>query len=247
MAKTKTKRRRSSSPGGRSYPGASSREGAHFKDNIAKCMKIKPQLLMGTFIAFDPSSGSEHSQPAMAVFRNANLVHVENIYIAPGKPLPYRLWRLLTCLLEIQKKWQPDVVAIEWIPQKINGSAIPALRSAIGVMSAVFGARAANFIEVPAMAWKSLAQRNAGEAYQKSDIADAVGIAMWVLEAADLKPDYPGVFSELQKRLEEAAPKLSMYQEQVTGGKIKQKRAIIAEIDFGEADASSSEDIVFLD
>jgi Holliday junction resolvasome RuvABC endonuclease subunit len=234
-------------PGGRSYPGSSSKEGAHFKDNIAKCMKVKTQLLMGTFIAFDPSSGSEHSQPAMAVFKGSKLVHVENIYIAPGKPLPYRLWRLLTCLLEIQKKWMPDVVAIEWIPQKINGSAIPALRSAIGVISAVFGSRAANFIEVPAVAWKHLAQRMAGEAYQKSDIADAVGIAMWVLEAADLKPDYAKVFTELQKKLEEAAPQLTMYQEQVTGGKIKQKRAIIAEIDFGEEGESSPEDIVFLD
>lgn len=225
----------------RSYPGSSGKDGAHYKDNICKVMKVKPQILMGTFIAFDPSSGSEHSQPAMAVFKNGQLVQAESIYIAPGKPLCYRLSRLLQELITIREKWQPDVVAIEWIPQKINGSAIPALRSAIGVISAVFGSQVSNFIEVPAPAWKPLAQRLAGESYVKSDIADAVGIGLWVLEAAELRPDYPRVFSELQTRLEAGAPKLSMWQE--VSGKVKQKRAIIASIDFMKAD--ESEDIIF--
>lgn len=227
----------------REYPGAARRDGKHYKDNICKAMKLKPNLLMGTLISIDPSSGSEASMPAVAVFVKGELVYTESLYIAPGKALCYRLSRLLAELLAIKSKWDPDAVAVEWIPQKINGSAIPALRSAIGVISAVFGERIDKFVEVPAQAWKSLAQRKAKEAYIKSDIADAIGIGLWIFEAAGIEKDFASIYAELNRKLEEDLPPVKM---QDTARRIKTKRAIAVALDFDGGAAAESEEIVFL-
>jgi len=200
---------------------------------------------MGTLIALDPSSGSEASMPAVAVFVKGKLVFAESLYVAPGKPLCYRLSRLLKEMLAIREKWEPDAIAVEWIPQKINGSAIPALRSAIGVMLAVFGERADKVLEVPAMAWQSVVKKKAGEDYIKSDIADAVGIGTWVFEAAGIEMPVVEIYRELNLRLTEGLPPQKL---QDIAKRIKTKRAIAVALNFESATLSKdSEEIVFLD
>jgi len=189
--------------------------------------------------------------PAVAVFVKGKLVHAESLYIAPGKCLPYRLYRLLICMKEVIIKWKPDVAAIEWIPQKINGSAIPALRSAIGVISALFGHTPDRFIEVPAMAWQHVVKKEARDEYIKSDIADAIGIGLWVLRAADIQGvDIKGAYQELNAKLAEIHPVPEKQGFLPVSDRIKAKRHIIAQVTFeGGVDREEleSEEVTFLD
>lgn len=139
------------------------------------------QVLEGTFLAIDPSSGSSSSMPGYAVFLNGNLVESGIISVSPAAKKNTRLFGITDSLrTEFD---HPDVIAIENIPPMtfkgggMSGWSLVALQRSIGAIISVFDCE---YIEVAPIAWKSYRF----EGYEKNDQNDAICIGLCVIAAA---------------------------------------------------------------
>ena len=149
--------------------------------------KYYQEVLTGTLIAFDPSSGSQESMPGYAIFIGGKLVESGVIKLRPQDSKNVRLYSISESIrAEFPKA---DVVAIEKIPPvsynrkgAMSGWALVALQRSVGAIMSCFSC---SYIEVAPASW----QKYKFEGYNKSDEHDSIciglaciGIAQEVLE-----------------------------------------------------------------
>lgn len=130
-------------------------------------------LLNGTVLAIDPSSGSAGSQPGYAIFAGGVLRDSGLVRIRSGDHISNRLYRLSKTLRE--EFSQPNVLVTENIPPFMGegpGAAfatrnVISLHQSIGVVMSVWDSPV---IQVSPRTWRSLIPDN----YLKSDENDAI-------------------------------------------------------------------------
>lgn len=147
--------------------------------SVSKCVK---DVLEGTLIAFDPSTGSQSSMPGYAVFVKGELVESGIIKVNASDRKNVKLYEISISLrTEFPKA---DVIAIENIPPvsynrkgAMRGWAIVALQRSIGAIMASFNCE---YIEVAPASW----QRYKFPGYDKSDEHDAICIGLTCIDIA---------------------------------------------------------------
>lgn len=140
------------------------------------------EILTGTLISFDPSSGSSNSMPGYAIFTAGALVESGVIKLRPQDSKNVRLYSIAESIrAEFPKA---DVVAIENIPPvsynrkgAMNGWALVSLQRAVGAIMSCFDC---SYIEVAPASW----QKYKFEGYNKSDEHDAICIGLACIEIA---------------------------------------------------------------
>jgi hypothetical protein len=149
-------------------------------------------FLNGKILCIDPSSGSEHSVPGFAVFRNQVLTEVGSLEISRTKSAPERLKELARALAHHFDE-EFDLLIIEYVPPFMSkaGSggfrtqSVVNLHRAIGVSMACTNWRA--IIQVPPMSWRKWVENNVGaigSTYKKRDDRDALAMGLTVFELA---------------------------------------------------------------
>jgi len=140
------------------------------------------QVLTGTFIAFDPSSGAGNSMPGYAIFKEGKLVESGIIKLKGSDGKNVRLFNIAESIREEFPR--ADVVAIENIPPvsynrkgSMGGWALVALQRSVGALMSCFDCE---YIEVPPIAW----QKYKFEGYQKTDEMDSICIGLCCIDIA---------------------------------------------------------------
>lgn len=147
--------------------------------SVAACYR---DILEGTFIAFDPSTGSQSSMPGYAIFINGNLTESGIIKVNPADRKNVKLFSITESLRT--EFPQADVIAIENIPPvrynrkgAMDGWAIVALQRAVG---AIMGCFNCEYVEVAPASW----QKYKFEGYDKSDEHDSICIGLCCIDIA---------------------------------------------------------------
>lgn len=135
---------------------------------------LRDEVLTGTVVALDPSSGSRDSQPGYAVFVNGVLTSRGTLRVSPKLPIYERLQLLYDRVAAILPA-PPDVFAIEKIHK---GMSHQFLQWAVGV--SIAAARGKRTLEVPIAFWKAYAKLQ--PEYGKGDEADAVAIGASIIQ-----------------------------------------------------------------
>jgi Holliday junction resolvasome RuvABC endonuclease subunit len=146
----------------------------------------KDLILKGTFISIDPSSGSNSSMPAYAVYKESRLISSGTIELNLNKDLMYRLADLTKQLGKVLEEY-PDinlavVENIPVIPGKFSHHSLSSLMKSVGAIAGAFDPDTITFIEIMPRTWRKFA----GEGYQKTDVGDAIQIGRAAIELAKL-------------------------------------------------------------
>jgi len=136
----------------------------------AGCLASMQDLLHGTVLAIDPSSGSANSQPGYAIFEGGRFVDCGVINLPRGSDLNVRLYQLGKTLRE--SFTTPNVLVTEKISPIANGSfnarSMASLQKAIGVTISSFNCP---LVEVSPISWRKNIPL---DGYVKRDDHDAV-------------------------------------------------------------------------
>ncbi len=148
---------------------------------IAQCYR---EILEGTMLAIDPSTGSKSSRPGFALYKAGELVESGEIAVDLKANRSKRLYEIAeTVRSEFPT---PDVLVVEYIPPvtyrgsdvKMNGVSLMALQKAIG---AIIGANPVeHLLEIPASAWRKYRPTQ----YVKTDEWDAICLGICAVETA---------------------------------------------------------------
>jgi len=140
------------------------------------------EILEGTFIAFDPSSGSSSSMPGYAIFKEAKLIESGIIKLRPQDTKNVRLYSIAEAIRE--EFPQADIIAIENIPPvsynrkgSMSGWSLVALQRSVGALMSCFNC---SYIEVAPASW----QKYKFEGYDKSDEMDSICIGLCCIDIA---------------------------------------------------------------
>lgn len=140
------------------------------------------EVLTGTFIAFDPSSGSSNSMPGYAIFKEGKLIESGIIKLRPQDSKNVRLYSIAESLRDEFPK--ADVIAIENIPPvsynrsgSMSGWALVSLQRSVGAIMSCFNCE---YIEVSPASW----QKYKFEGYVKSDEHDSICIGLACIDIA---------------------------------------------------------------
>lgn len=158
--------------------------------NVAKTSMIQTQIerhreeiLKGTLLAVDPSTGSGSSLPGFAWFEAGELKESGVIQVTIGAAKNKRLFEIRRTL---QEEFPiPDVLVIEhissvpWGNMRRNTEALAGLQRGVGAILSAFNVDAV--IEVMPSLWK----KTVDEHYTKSDEMDAIYIGRYVIARAD--------------------------------------------------------------
>lgn len=153
--------------------------------------KYYQEILKGTLIAFDPSSGSSDSMPGYAIFVAGKLVESGVIKLRPQDSKNVRLYGIAESIREQFPK--ADVVAIENIPPvsynrsgAMSGWALVSLQRSVGAIMSCFNC---SYIEVAPAAWG----KYKFDGYIKGDEHDSVCIGLACISIAqDINKELKG-------------------------------------------------------
>lgn len=154
---------------------------------ISKCYR---EILEGTMLAIDPSTGSKSSRPGFAWYEAGVLKESGEIQVDLKANRSKRLYEIARTVRE--EFPVPNVLVVEYIPPvtyrgsatKMNGVSLMALQKAIG---AIIGAHPfEHLLEIPAAAWRKYKP----EDYQKTDEFDAITLGICAIETAKLVEKY---------------------------------------------------------
>lgn len=146
--------------------------GKHATKVKALARKLKPEILGGTFLAIDPSSGGS-SLPGWAVFEQGKLKDSGTIFLHQKQPIQIKLADLCE---QLQEGWDIDLLVIE----EIRGAMAPYnLQRAIG--ATIAGLAPKLMLEIPVNFWKCLLPTD----YVKSDQTDAEWIGWTAIALAN--------------------------------------------------------------
>lgn len=147
-------------------------------------LKCYNEVLDGTFLAIDPSTGSKSSVPGYALFEKGQLVESGEIITDIHANRSKRLYEISRTIREEFPK--PDVLAVEYIPpvsykgsaNRMNSTSLMALQKAIGAILVAHPVD--HLVEVPAITWGKYKP----EDYVKTDEYDALSIGYCVIAHA---------------------------------------------------------------
>lgn len=148
---------------------------------ISKCYR---EILEGTVLAIDPSTGSRSSRPGFAWYEAGVLKESGEIIVDLSANRSKRLYEIARTVRE--EFPVPDVLVVEYIPPvtyrgsatRMNGTSLMALQKAIG---AIIGAHPfEHLIEIPAVSWSRYKPDN----YVKTDEWDSIVIGLCAVEIA---------------------------------------------------------------
>lgn len=147
------------------------------KDRLDKTIAENArEMLDYGFLAIDPSSGSENSQPGYALFVRGRKVKSGTFTINHKLPIHQRL-EALYCHVKALVTENPVVLlSVERIRGRM---AHEYLRWAVGVCQAAGGQKVKATVEIPIQAWKPVAK--ATDDYVKGDESDAVAMGTLLL------------------------------------------------------------------
>lgn len=156
------------------------------------------ELLSGTILAIDPSSGSANSQPGYAIYQAGQLQDSGLVRIRSGDAVHNRLHRLARSLREDFTK--PDLLVTENIPPFMGdgpGAAfatrnVISLHQSVGVVMSIWDVPV---LQVSPRSWRSLVPDN----YLKSDENDAIMLGWTAIHKAKLLTSLE--FMEFDQRL----------------------------------------------
>jgi hypothetical protein len=191
-----TKRAATDSPLNAEEPKAPKR--GYYRPPSKMQLSVKPHIsniLGGTVLAVDPSSGSRESMPGYAIFKAGELVDSGFIALEHNDDLHKRLFNLGRCLRD--QFAAPDILVTENIPPVMTGKgffnrSMVSLQRAIGVVISSYNCP---LIEVAPITWR----QNIPDDYRKTDEADALMMSWTVLKAAREIAGLPPV--EMPERL----------------------------------------------
>ena len=131
--------------------------------------KVIPQILGGSILAIDPSSGSRNSMPGYAVFQEGVLIDSGFIEVARDREFNRKLFLISKSLREDFAV--PDILVVEFIPPFMQGmgfsKSIVSLQRAVG---AIIGSIDRPLVEVPPVTW----HKHTPVGYEKTDEKDAI-------------------------------------------------------------------------
>jgi hypothetical protein len=137
-------------------------------------------VLEGTMIAFDPSTGSAGSMPGYAIFKAGDLQESGIISVNPSARRNKKLFSITDSLLKEFPK--PDVIIIENIPpvtfnraNSMGGWSLVSIQRAIGAIVSCFDC---DYVEMSPIAW----QKYKFDGYIKSDEHDSICIGIAAIE-----------------------------------------------------------------
>lgn len=148
---------------------------------IEKCYK---EILTGTMLCIDPSTGSKSSRPGYAWYEKGHLKESGEITVDLGANRSKRLYEISRCVREDFPK--PDILVVEYIPPvsykgtatRMNTVSLMALQKAIGAIMAAHPFE--HLLEIPASAWRVYKPDN----YEKTDEFDAICLGICAVETA---------------------------------------------------------------
>lgn len=148
--------------------------------SIAKCYR---EVLEGTMLCIDPSTGSKSSRPGFAWYEAGVLKESGEITVDLKANRSKRLYEIARTVRE--EFPVPDVLVVEYIPPmayrggaSMNGTSLMALQKAIG---AIIGAHPfEHLLEIPVSAWGKYKTAD----YIKSDEHDAITLGICAIETA---------------------------------------------------------------
>ena len=147
-----------------------------------ECIRHVQDLIHGTILAIDPSSGSANSQPGFAVFRAGQLVDCGIIRLPRGSDLSNRLYTLGETLRKEFLDCAPHVLVTERISPIANGAfnarSMASLQKAIGVTISSFPCPT---VEVSPIQWR---KNIPPEGYVKRDDHDAILMGFTAIKLA---------------------------------------------------------------
>lgn len=164
------------------------------------------EVLHGTLLSFDPSSGSAKSQPGYAIFKAGQLMDSGFLNIGSGDDISKRLYRLSNCIRSEFER--PDVLITENVPPFMangpNGSSFATsgvihLHQSIGVILSIWDCPK---VRVSPRAWRSQIE-TIGGLYKKSDESDAIlmGYTAIVYAARLAGIELPPVNTQMKQKL----------------------------------------------
>lgn len=141
------------------------------------------EVLKGTMLCVDPSTGSKSSRPGYAWYEAGKLKESGEIIVDLKSNKSKRLYEIARTIRE--EFPEPDVLVVEYIPpvtyktgNQMNGVSLMALQKAIG---AILGARPfEHVLEIPASAWRS----HKPAEYVKTDEWDSIVIGLCAINTA---------------------------------------------------------------
>ena len=152
-------------------------------ESVEQCWQ---EVLTGTMLCIDPSTGSKSSRPGFAWYEKGELKESGEIIVDLKANRSKRLYEIAKTVREDFPL--PDILVVEYIPpvtyrgsgHGMNGVSLMALQKAIG---AIIGAHPfEHLLEIPASAWRKYKQ----EWYEKSDEHDAITLGICAIETAKL-------------------------------------------------------------
>jgi hypothetical protein len=140
---------------------------------LSQCYK---EVLEGTMICFDPSTGSTSSMPGYSIFKAGELQESGIISVNPNAKRNKKLFSITNSLLTEFPK--PDVIIVENIPPvtfnragSMGGWSLVSIQRAIGAIVSCFDCE---YVEMAPIVWKKYIP----EGYTKNDEWDAVCIGL---------------------------------------------------------------------
>lgn len=147
-------------------------------------LPIYQQILDGTILAIDPSTGSKSSKPGFAYYEKGKLTESGEIDLDISASRNARLYEISRTIREDFEK--PDILIVEYIPPvtyfkssvRMNKTSLMALQKAIG---AVLASQLYNHVlEIPAASWKTWKPPE----YEKTDEWDAICLGLCAIGIA---------------------------------------------------------------
>lgn len=136
--------------------------------------KNRDLILEGTFLAVDPSTGSDKSSPAYALYVAGKLKKAGTIKVNHRLPWSLRLVLIARQMRKILANENVDFLAIEMMRGTMSGFS---LMFSVGAFIAAVDCE--NMTEVPVNVWKAVAEVDPN--YVKDDIEDAKKIGESVI------------------------------------------------------------------
>lgn len=162
------------------------KEAKKFKTKLdSRVASIRKSLLRGRILVIDPSSGSKESSPGYAEFINGKMVDCGIIEVPYSKKVHHRLRSIKDCLEADFSTREPyDVLILEnlTINQFSKYRAGSLLIESVGVFLACIPSD--HVLYVAPASWRAYVKRKWGDAYEKSDMNDAIAMGELVMERA---------------------------------------------------------------
>lgn len=158
-----------------------------YVDLREKARDLQEQILRGSMLCIDPSSGSRQSLPGWAVYSAGVLtdwgvVEIPSHWLNKGSGIPHRLRYIAEAFRGAWPGKEWDLLAMEDVKlDNEKGTLVNAIESLMLAKGAITAAIPwKEYVGVHAMAWRSIRP----EGYEKTDASDAILIGELMIRLA---------------------------------------------------------------